>query len=245
MGITSIAWTDRTRNLVYGCRKIDIDVLTGACVKCYIWRGLPRYGVNPDILTYLNVQNAIKDFQKWSKDPSIVRIFLNNYSDTFHEEIPFTTIDLWHEKIINAFPNFQFQLLTKRIGRAMLYYRQRGRVPNNIWVGCTIGAKNRLFRLSQLRQIPARVRWVSFEPLLEDLGDFDLKGISWAVCGGESDIKNPRPMDLQWATNLQRICERDSVAFFFKQRGGKGFDGAGGNICPCCNSKHQEFPKVN
>jgi len=188
------------------------------------------------------LENAVKEFKKWAKDPSIVKVFLNNYSDTFHEDIPDGKIDLWHKEIIEAFPQFQFQLLTKRIGRAMLYYRKKGHIPDNVWMGCTIGAKDRLWRLNQLRQIDAKIRWVSFEPLLDDLGDFDLRGIKWAVVGGESGF-TPRPMELEWVKNVQRICARDGVAYFFKQRGGRGFDNAGGNICPHCSTIHQEFPE--
>jgi protein gp37 len=229
LGETSIAWTDRTRNLVYGCRKVDTDILTGACHECYIFRNLPRYGVDPNKLTYLSVENSIKEMKKWSRDPGVKKIFLNNYSDTFHEDIPFETIDMWVEKIIEAFPNFEFQLLTKRIGRAMMYWQKRGSVPRNVWMGCTIGAKNRLKRLDQLRQIPAKIRWVSAEPLLEDLGEFSLEGIQWIVVGGESGLK-PRPMDPVWAENIRRIAERDGVVYFFKQNGGVGFDNAGGCI---------------
>lgn len=209
---------------MYGCRKVDVDELTGACRGCYIDRSLPRYGYDPTQLHYLNVDNAIKDFQKWSKDPSIKLIFLNNYSDTFHEDIPFETIEMWHRKIIEAFPKLTFQLLTKRIGRAMMFYKTRP-VPENVWVGTTIGAPDKLWRLNQLRQINAKVRWLSCEPLLGDLvygspsHAFDLRGISWLVVGGESGA-NPRPMEMSWAVEISKACKIQKVAYFFKQRGG-------------------------
>jgi len=111
----------------------------------------------------------------------------------------------------------------------MVFYRSRP-VPGNVWVGCSIGEKKRLWRLDQLRQVDAKVRFISFEPLIEDLGDFDLRGIHWAIVGGESDGKNPRPMSTAWAENIKRICQRDGVAFFFKQIGGKGGDGAGSDL---------------
>ena len=236
---TTIAWTDATLNLVYGCRRVDNNANNGACYNCYIFRNLPKYGVNPDALTYLSVKNARKKLKAWSKDPSIRRIFPNNYSDGFHEDIPFSTIDVWHEHLFEAFPNFQFQMLTKRIGRAMLYYRRKGYVPDNVWVGTTIGARDRLKRLEQLRQIDARIRWVSAEPLLEDLGEFSLDGIQWVVVGGESGF-HPRPMEPEWAENVIRIARRDGAVPFFKQIGGKGFDGAGG--CVLNGREIKEWP---
>ena len=224
---TAISWTQATRNLVMGCRKVDTDPLTGACVNCYIYRNMPQYGMNPDVLTYMNLEKAKSDLRAW-KDVRL--IFLNDYSDTFHEDIPFKTILRWHREIIEANPDKEFQLLTKRIGRAMMFYRKYYTVvPRNIWIGTTIGARNRLFRLKQLVEISAKIRWVSFEPLLEDLGEFSLKGIQWAVVGGESG-HNPRPMRAEWAENIRRIAERDGVAFYFKQLGGEGGNGAGGNL---------------
>ncbi len=225
-----------------------MDLETGACKNCYIFRGLPRYGVDPNILTYLSIENAVKELKKWSKDPSIKKIFLNNYSDTFHEDIPFETIETWHREVIEAFPNFEFQLLTKRIGRAMMFYKTRP-VPRNVWMGTTIGAPDKLWRIKQLQQINAKVRWLSCEPLLGDLvyGNpemaLDLRGISWVVIGGESGT-NPRPMDPLWAEYIAKACKAQDVAYFFKQKGGRGGDGAGGDVCPCCNSKHQEYPEV-
>ena len=245
---SDIAWCDATRNLVYGYTKVDVDPLTGACRFCYIDRALPRYGYDPEKISFLSLDNAVKEFRKWSKDPSIKKIFLNNYSDTFHEDIPFKTIETWHREVIEAFPNFEFQLLTKRIGRAMMFYKTRP-VPGNVWMGCTIGAPDKLWRLKQLKQINAKVRWLSCEPLLGDLvyGNpemaLDLHGIHWLVVGGESG-STPRPMSLQWAVNIAEACKTQKVAYFFKQRGGPiARDGAGGNVCPCCNQKHQEFPK--
>jgi protein gp37 len=123
----------------------------------------------------------------------------------------------------------------------MVFYRSRP-VPRNVWVGCSIGEKKRLGRLDQLRRIDAKVRFVSFEPLIEDLGDFSLQHIQWAIVGGESDFQNPRSMEPRWAENIQRICERDGSAFFFKQMGGKGGDCAGGNLLNgIC---YQTFPNV-
>jgi len=224
---TTISWTQATRNLVMGCRKVDIDPDTGACVNCYIYRNMPKYGMNPDSITYLNLEKAKAEIRSWK----VKLVFLNDYSDTFHEDIPFETILMWHKEIIETNPDKEFQLLTKRIGRAMMFYRKyyNSAPPKNAWIGTTIGARNRLFRLNQLRRINAKILWVSFEPLLEDLGEFSLQGIEWVVVGGESG-HNPRPMRAEWAENIRRIAERDGAAFYFKQLGGNGNNGAGGDL---------------
>ena len=244
----SITKEDATLNTVQGCRKIDIGPL-GACENFYIFRPwfnrmkTRRTGRDMNFVDYRKSENVLRELRPWTKDPTLKRIFLNDMGDTFHEDIPFETIETWHKEIIEAFPNFQFRLCTKRIGRAVVFYRERGSVPENVWMGTTVAAKKTLRRLDQLRQIPARIRWVSFEPLLEDLGDFSLRGIHWAVVGGESDDENPRPMKPEWAVGISDVCKRDRVRYFFKQMGGKGRQGAGGNICPCCNKVHQQIPE--
>ncbi len=236
---TSISWTEATVNTVMGCRKVDTDPRTGACYNCYIFRDMPKWGRNPGQLTYTNLDNVKRNLVKWDKR----LVFLNDFSDTFHEDIPFETILRWHREIIEKLPYTEFQLLTKRIGRAMVFYRRYydGRPPRNVWLGASIGAKNRLFRIEQLLKIGAKIRWVSFEPLLEDLGEFSLKGIDWVVVGGESGF-NPRPMKPEWAENIRRIAERDGAAFYFKQMGGFGGNGAGGDLLN--GRQYHNFPVV-
>ena len=218
---TSIAWCDATLNFGWGCRKVD-----SACVNCYMFRLSKGWGINPEQVRTFDIKKREKEMNKWPPEKKL--IFVNDMTDTFGEFYSFDLIEKWH-KLFERHPDREFQLLTKRIGRAMVFYRSRP-VPRNVWIGCTIGEKKRLWRLDQLRQIDAKVRFVSFEPLIEDLGDFDLRGIQWGIVGGESDLKNPRPMKPEWAESIRKICERDRVAFFFKQMGGKGSDGAGGDL---------------
>jgi len=197
------------------------------------------WGIDPEKIRTFDIAKREKEMSKWPPEKRL--IFVNDMTDTFGEFYSFDLIEEWH-RFFERHPEREFQLLTKRIGRAMVFYRSRP-VPGNVWVGCTIGEKKRLWRLEQLRQIDAKVRFVSFEPLIEDLGDFDLGGIHWAIVGGESDLSHPRPMKLEWALNIQRICERNGVAFFFKQVGGKGGDGAGGDLLKgVC---YHEFPLVD
>ena len=125
-------------------------------------------------------------------------------------------IKMWD--LIRATPNLDWQLLTKRANRI------RECLPGdwgdgyaNVWLG--VSCENRahgLPRVDHLRTIPAVIRFLSVEPLLEDLGDFDLIGIDWVIVGGESGAKF-RPMDHQWARNIRELCAANGVAFFFKQ----------------------------
>lgn len=177
-----------------------------------------------------------KEIRSWPPEKKLV--FVNDMTDTFGEFYSFDLIERWHQ-VFERNPEREFQLLTKRIGRAMVFYRSRP-VPRNVWVGCTIGEKKRLRRLEQLEQIGSKVRFVSFEPLVEDLGDFSLEGVQWAIVGGESDLSSPRPMKPEWAENIRKICQRDGVAFFFKQHGGRGGDGAGGDLLG--GKRYHEFP---
>ena len=117
-----------------------------------------------------------------------------------------------------------FQVLTKRAER-MAEFFNKYQVPNNVWLGVTV--EDRVYglpRLHALRRISAAVRFVSIEPLLEDLGEIDLTGIHWVIVGGESGPK-ARPMRSEWVLNIQRQCDEHGIAFFFKQWGGWSADG--------------------
>lgn len=221
-------------NLGWGCRKVD-----SACANCYMFRLSQDWKIDPTMIRTFDLAKREKELNSWPPEKKLV--FVNDMTDTFGEFYSFDLIAEWH-RLFERHPDREFQLLTKRIGRALVFYRDRwGRPPWNVWIGCSVGEKKRLWRLDQLRQIDAEVRFVSFEPLIEDLGEFSLRGIQWAIVGGESDRKNPRPMKPEWAENIRRICERDRVAFFFKQMGGRGGDGSGGDTLN--GMKYQAFPR--
>jgi protein gp37 len=139
---------------------------------------------------------------------------------------PFVSND-WLDRIfafVREHPQHSFQLLTKRAGRQRHYF-PRHPPPDNLWVGVSVEQRRWLARLDRLRATPAALRFVSFEPLLEDLGELNLTGIDWAIVGSESDPWNrARPMQLDWVRHIRDQCVAASVAFFFKQnseRGGK------------------------
>jgi protein gp37 len=172
---------------------------------------------DPNVPTVLNPKAMESRLRKFVKDGAKV-IFVNSMSDTFHDDFDFKLIESWYE-LFKTYPDVQFQILTKRIERARTFF-QTYQNPSNCWIGTSIGTKRALKRLDSLKQINAKIRFVSFEPLLEDLGEIDLHGIQWAIVGGESDFTNPRPFKSEWAESIRIQCERLSIPFFFKQNGG-------------------------
>lgn len=217
---TKIEWTEQTWNPATGCTKIS-----PGCAHCYaevMARRLQAMGVkgyeNGFALTLLpeRLDEPLK-----RKRPTVY--FVNSMSDLFHEEIPDTYIDKVF-RVIEQAPQHTFQILTKRAERMADFMRTR-RPPDNAWLGVTV--ENRahgLPRIDLLRTVKARIRFLSMEPLLEDLGEVDLSSIHWVIVGGESG-SSARPMQPQWASNIRHQCASQKVAFFFKQWGGWGPDG--------------------
>jgi protein gp37 len=218
---TTISWTDAILNFGWGCRKVD-----SACQNCYMFRLSKRWGIDPTKVRLFNITRREQELVSWPPEKRL--IFVNDMTDTFGEFYSFELIEEWHQ-FFERHPEREFQLLRKRIGKAIVFYRSRP-VPQNVCVGCSIGERKRLRRLDQLGRIDTKVRFVSFEPLIEDLGEFSLEGIQWAIVGGESDSRNPRPMRPEWAEDIRKISRRDGVAFWFKQMGGRSGDGAGADL---------------
>jgi len=144
-------------------------------------------------------------------------------SDLFHKKVPFAFIDRVI-KTAKDTPQHIYQILTKRSERMAKYFIKRN-VPSNVWLGVSVeDRKHALKRIPHLRSITAAVRFLSVEPLLEDLGIIELKGIDWVIVGGESGAK-ARPMKPEWAMSIRYQCEDCDVPFFFKQWGSIGVDG--------------------
>ena len=216
---TSIEWTEHTWNPAVGCTKIS-----AGCAHCYaevMARRLKAMGVkgyeNGFELTLLpeRLGEPLKRRQPTT-------YFVNSMSDLFHEQIPYSYLDKIFS-VIRTSPHHNFQILTKRSERMAEYFK--GKIPpKNAWLGVT--AENRtsgLSRLDDLRTIRASVRFVSVEPLLEDLGEMDLSGVHWVIVGGESG-PNARPMSQEWILSIKEQCEHYGCAFFFKQWGSWGID---------------------
>jgi protein gp37 len=143
--------------------------------------------------------------------------------DLFHEDIPFSFIDKVF-KVIKQTPQHRYQILTKRENQLAAYFKDRN-VPDNVWLGVSVeNVKEGLPRIKVLKKIPAKIRFLSIEPLLEDLGKVDFSNIHWVIVGGESGSK-ARPMEEQWVLKIKKQCDKQNIAFFFKQWGTWGADG--------------------
>ena len=142
-------------------------------------------------------------------------------SDLFHKEVPFSFIDSVFDTMEQA-DWHTYQVLTKRSSLLVRYLRRRygdGFAPPHIWLGVSVENEDNAVRLKHLKSAQASVKFVSFEPLIGPIGPVDLKGIDWAIVGGESGPR-ARPMAEEWALEIRDSCRKDGVAFFFKQWGG-------------------------
>jgi protein gp37 len=149
--------------------------------------------------------------------------FVNSMSDLFHADVPDDFIDSVLDTIRRS-PQHTYQILTKRADRLPSFFASRA-VPSNVWLGVSVeDRKYGVPRISHLRRVPANVRFLSVEPLLQDVGELDLRGIHWVIVGGESGSQ-ARPMKAEWVQSVKRQCENAGVAFFFKQWGAWGADG--------------------
>ena len=157
---------------------------------------------------------------KTVRKPTI--FFVNSMSDLFHPEVPSSFVD----KIINVIydtPQHKYQILTKR-AKNMAEYFKHLEVPDNVWLGVTVeNNKHGVPRISQLRKIEAKVKFLSIEPLLEKLYNYSLENIDWVIVGGESGPK-ARPMDKKWVDDIYSECNKQNIPFFFKQWGTWGPD---------------------
>jgi protein gp37 len=166
-------------------------------------------------------------------------VFVPSWSDFFHNEADPWRDEAW--KMIRETPALTYQILTKRPGRILHYLPEDwGDGYPNVWMGVSVENKEWLRRIEVLRRVPAVVRFVSFEPLLENLGPVDLSGIHWAIIGGESGPQR-RPMDLRWMLLLYEHCKAQGVPVFIKQDSGV-YEGRQGQI-PDWLWKVKEFPR--
>jgi len=159
-------------------------------------------------------EDCLNEPYSWKK-PS--RIFVSSMSDLFHEETPIAYIQRVFS-VMNANPQHIFQVLTKRANR-LAEVATQVILSDNIWLGVTVESYTRKDRINALRPIPAKVKFVSFEPLLNDVGTVDLSQIDWAIVGGESGW-HARPMEPDWVLRIKEQCDRQGVMFYFKQWGG-------------------------
>lgn len=220
MSESSIEWTEHTWNPVTGCTKVS-----PGCKHCYaetMARRLqamraPGYEQGFEVALH---PNRLEQPLLRKRGTTY---FVNSMSDLFHEQISDTFLDQVFDVIART-PQHTYQILTKRSERLPSYFANRP-CPKNVWLGVSVeDRKYGVPRIDHLRQVSARIRFLSVEPLLEDIGKIDLTGIHWVIVGGESGPK-ARPMKPSWVDVVRRQCDAQHVAFFFKQWGGWGADG--------------------
>lgn len=227
MATSDIEWTESTWNPIAGC-----TMVSPGCTNCYALRmaarleamGMEKYQGTTRKSRGRTVwsgrinfdEHALEAPLKW---PKARRIFVNSMSDIFHDDVKVEFVrHVWD--VMEHAHWHTFQILTKRPER-MREVLMDGDFPvlPNVWLGTSVESSEYVPRISHLRETPAMIHFVSFEPLLSSVGDLDLNEIDWAIVGGESGPK-ARPMDSAWVNEIYRACRKYEVAFFFKQWGG-------------------------
>lgn len=216
---SSIEWTDATWNPVRGCTKIS-----PGCKHCYAktfaerFRGVKGHPYEQGFDLRL-VPEKLYEPLRW-RTPR--RVFVNSMSDLFHEGVPDSYIESVVDVMVQAHWH-TYQILTKRSERMRDLLKTKLRfatAKSHIWWGTSVEDKQYgVPRIEHLRSAPARVRFLSIEPLLENLGLIKLSGIHWVIVGGESG-PGARPMKREWVISVRRQCRQQNVPFFFKQWGG-------------------------
>ncbi len=205
-----IEWTETTWNPVTGCTRVS-----AGCDNCYAERlavrlramGNPRYTQGFDVAIHRDLLDRPFSWRR----PRLV--FVNSMSDLFHPDVPTGFIQDVFETI-TATPAHTYQVLTKRPSRVV----KLGATlpwPENLWLGVSVEDEKAAWRIASLGEVPARVRFLSCEPLIGPL-DLDLTGIGWVIAGGESG-PGARHMSVEWVRSIRDACLAASVPFFFKQ----------------------------
>ena len=216
---TKIEWAEETWNPTIGCTKVS-----AGCKNCYaeIMAKRLRAMSMPYYENGFEFRVIPERLDQPLKKKKPTLFFVNSMSDLFHEKMPIIYLDKVFE-VINSTKQHIYQILTKREERMNDYLEKRS-IPKNVWLGVTVeDIKSGLQRIEFLRNLDVSVKFLSIEPLLEDLGDFELKGIDWVIVGGESG-PNARPMKQEWVMKIKKQCNKSGVPFFFKQWGTWGAD---------------------
>ena len=220
---SSISWTTNTFNPWIGCAKAS-----PGCANCYAKAQmddrLRRVQWGPCGTRVRTSSQNWATPRKWNAEAAKTglrqKVFCASLADVFE---PRPDLAGWRDELhvlISETPHLDWQILTKRPEVAADYYRQHP-LPSNVWLGTSVEDRCRAEqRIPVLRQIPASVRFLSIEPLLEDLGDVDFDGIDWVIVGGESG-RAPRPMQVEWVRTIRDQCASKNIPFFFKQWSGR------------------------
>lgn len=233
--LSSIEWTDATWNPVTGCDKVS-----PGCKNCYAERMAlrlqamrqPRYASGFQVTLH---EQSLQEPASW-RQPR--KVFVNSMSDLFHDLVPLEFIQRVFEVMADN-PQHVFQVLTKRSDRL----RQLSSAlpwPANVWMGVSVESTTYFSRIADLAAVPAQVRFLSCEPLLQALPGLPLTQIDWVIVGGESGPR-ARPMAEHWVTEILDQCREHHVPFFFKQWGGTRKKSTGRHLR---GETYDEFPGV-
>jgi protein gp37 len=212
--LTSIEWTDATWNPITGCTKIS-----PGCKNCYAERmakrlqsmGQPRYRDG----FHLTVQfDVVAQPLTWRKPKTV---FVNSMSDLFHEDVPLSYLKKIF-RIMEKASWHTFQVLTKRSERLLQVAKHLTWAPN-IWMGVSVENEEYLYRIDDLRNVSAAVKFLSIEPLIGPIPSLCLTNVDWVIVGGESG-PHSRPIEPDWVRAIRDDCQSAGVPFFFKQWGG-------------------------
>lgn len=244
---SEIEWTDATWNPVTGCTEVS-----PGCDHCYAktfaerWRGIKghHYEQGFDLRLW---PERLEYPLKWKKPR---QIFANSMSDLFHKDVPENFIlqvfevmfrANWHTyQVLTKRPSRLVQLVPKITNHLSRYLDKASTWPSHIWIGVSVETMQYQWRVDQLRKVPASIRFVSAEPLLGSLHDLNLSSIHWVITGGESGPGH-RPCDPSWIRELRDRCQKEDIAFFFKQWGGRT-PKAGGRLLD--DQTWDEYPKL-
>lgn len=216
---TKIEWAESSWNPTIGCNKVS-----EGCRNCYaeaMAKRLQAMG-NKDYKDGFKFKMLPQRLDEPKKNRKPTLYFVNSMSDLFHERMD---LDFLKQiiQVIKDTPRHQYQILTKRPQRMREYFSVN-EIPPNIWLGATVEYSKVKSRIDLIRDLDASIKWLSIEPLLDDLGQIDLHGIDWVIVGGESGF-NARSMKEDWVLKIKEQCVKQNVAFFFKQWGTWGNDG--------------------
>ncbi len=216
---SKIEWTDSTWNPVRGCTKVS-----PGCKHCYAeafaerFRGVKGHPYEQGFDLRL-VPEKLTEPLLW---PASRMVFVNSMSDLFQEGVPDEYV-IKVARVMQSADWHTYQVLTKRSDRMRKLLNGKLSFAANlphIWWGVSVEDKKYgLPRIEDLRNADAEVRFLSVEPLLEDIGKLDLRGIDWVIVGGESG-PGARPLERAWVESLRSQCRKASIPFFFKQWGG-------------------------
>lgn len=238
---TGIEWCNHTFNAAWGCTKVS-----PACKNCYADTLSARFGFDvwgPDKERRVFAQKHWNEPLRWDRDAKKAgvqaKVFCSSMCDVFedHPTVIQELTKLW--PLIKQTPNLEWQLLTKRPERILTSLPADYSIENypNIWFGTTVENNDYIDRADHLRAVPAKTRFISYEPACGPLDAISLEGIHWLIFGGESGA-NFRPHNPQWARDIQARCKNEGVAFFYKQ--GSSF--RSGEDDKLDGKEYKEFP---